>query len=179
MIAEKFIDLFKQNKFENITLEQINENNSLKTKDYFTNKYEILNYILKDKLTEKIELINSLRDKKVSLQSKLIIFFDYHFDFLKDYPNISDILIKTSMSEDENKIEIISSYMKKFKETFSKLIVEEIKNNKIRNVNPEIIANAILHATHGVTVKIKYDDDYNYATAKKELINFIYLGLNN
>lgn len=179
IIAEKFIDLFKENKFDKITLEQINKNSDIQVNNLFNDKYEIIDYILRDKLEEKIKLINSLKDKDSPLQSKLIMFFDFHFDFLKEYPNIADLLIKTSMSEDDQKIQIIKSYMENFKETFSKLIIEEIKNNKIRDVNPEIIASAILHATHGVTLRIKYDENYDYATAKKELVNFIYLGLNN
>jgi len=115
----------------------------------------------------------------MTLQNKLILFFDYHFDFLKEYPNISEILIKTSMIEDDKRLEIIKSYMRNFKSTFSELIEAEIKKNKVRDVDPSIIASAILHATHGVTVRIKYDETYDYAKAKKELINFIYLGLNN
>ena len=83
------------------------------------------------------------------------------------------------MIEKNKDLKIIKSYMENFKSTFSELIQVEIKKQKIRNVDPDIIASAILHATHGVTVRIKYDDSYDYAKAKKELINFIYLGLNN
>jgi len=69
--------------------------------------------------------------------------------------------------------------MENFKSTFTELIENEIKENKVRDVDPSIIASAILHATHGVTVRIKYDENYDYGKAKKELVNFIYLGLNN
>lgn len=179
IIAEEFISLFKEYSFEEISFAMINENLNVKIEDYFNDKYEILDYVLRDKLQEKIELINSLKEKDISLQNKLIMFFDYHFDFLKECPNISEVLIKSSMLEDDEKLEIIKSYMKNFKSTFSQLIEDEIKKNKVRNVDSSIITSAILHATHGVTVRIKYDEDYDYAGVKKELVNFIYLGLNN
>ena len=179
LIAEEFINLFKNHNFEKINLAMINENIDLTVKNYFEDKYDILDYVLRDKLQDKIDLINSLKAKDMSLQNKLIMFFDYHFDFLREYPNVTDILIKTSMIEDNKKLKIIKNYMKNFKSTFSELIKNEIKKDKVRDVDPEIIASAILHATHGVTVRIKYDEDYDYAKAKKELVNFIYLGLNN
>ncbi|HKL13192.1 MAG TPA: hypothetical protein VJ907_06255 [Halanaerobiales bacterium] len=179
LIAEEFIDLFKKHNFEKINLAMLNDNIDFPVKNYFNNKYEILDYVLRDKLQEKIDLIKNLKEKNMSLQNKLIMFFDYHFDFLRKYPNVTDILIKTSMIEDDKKLVIIKSYMKNFKSTFSELIKDEIKKDKVRDVDPEIIASAILHATHGVTVRIKYDENYDYAKAKKELVNFIYLGLNN
>lgn len=178
VISKEFINLFNKYSFEEINLDKLDENIEYKTKEVFEDKYEILDYILRDKLNEKIELINNLKEKNIDLQNKLILFFDYHFDFLKTYPQISELLIKTSMIEDNKKLAIIKSYMKNFKATFSKLISAEINKKKIRDVDPEIIASAILHATHGVTLRIKYDKNYDYAKAKKELINFIYLGLN-
>jgi|SRR6056297_1375237 len=179
LIADRFVSLLQEHNLENISLAMVNEKMDLEVGNYFDDKYEILDYILRDKLEEKIALINSLKEKEMTLQNKLILFFDYHFDFLKEYPNISEILIKTSMIEDDKRLEIIKSYMRNFKSTFSELIEAEIKKNKVRDVDPSIIASAILHATHGVTVRIKYDETYDYAKAKKELINFIYLGLNN
>ena len=179
LIADKFVSLLQEHNLENISLAMVNEKIDLEVGNYFEDKYEILDYVLHDKLEEKIALINSLKEKEMTLQNKLILFFDYHFDFLKEYPHISEILIKTSMIEDDKRLEIIKSYMRNFKSTFSELIEAEIKKNKVRDVDPSIIASAILHATHGVTVRIKYDEDYDYAKAKKELINFIYLGLNN
>lgn len=179
VISKEFINLFNKYSFEEIDLDLIDENVEYKTKEVFKDKYEILDYVLRDKLNEKIEMINSLKEKNIDLQNKLILFFDYHFEFLKTYPKISDLLIKTSMIEDNKKLEIIKSYMKNFKSTFIELIENEIKENKVRDVDPSIIASAILHATHGVTVRIKYDEDYDYGKAKKELVNFIYLGLNN
>ncbi len=178
VISNEFLNLFNKYSFEQIDLDKINENVDYKPKEFFEDKYEIINYVLRDKLNEKIKLINSLKEKDIDLQNKLILFFDYHFDFLKTYPKISELLIKTSMIKDDKKLAIIKSYMKNFKTTFSELITAEIDKKKIRDVEPEIIASAILHATHGVTVRIKYDKDYDYAKAKKELINFIYLGLN-
>jgi hypothetical protein len=179
IISNEFIKLFNKFSFEEIDLEKLDKTVDYKTKEVFKDKYAILDYILRDKLSEKIELINSLKDKNMDLQNKLILFFDYHFDFLKTYPKISELLIKTSMIEDDKKLEIINLYMKKFKLTFTELIKNELKKNKVRDVDPSIIASAILHATHGVTVRIKYDDNYDYGKAKKELVNFIYLGLNN
>jgi hypothetical protein len=178
-IAEEFITLFTKISFEQITLDLLEKNLDFEVDKYFDDKYEILDYILRDKLEEKIALINSLKEKDINLQNKLIMFFDYHFNFLKKYPNISELLIKTSMIEDDKKSEIIKSYINNFKKTFSELIENEIQKNKVRNVDPTIIASAILHATHGVTVRIKYDEDYDCGKAKKELVNFIYLGLNN
>jgi TetR/AcrR family fatty acid metabolism transcriptional regulator len=179
LIANKFLELFDKNSFDEIDLKLMGKELNLKINDYFNSKYDILEFVLKDKLKEKIKMIKSINDKDVNLQNKLIMFFDYHFDFLKNHPQISDLLIKTSMIEKNKELKIIKSYMENFKSTFSELIQEEIKKQKIRNVDPDIIASAILHATHGVTVRIKYDDSYDYAKAKKELINFIYLGLNN
>ena len=179
LIANKFLEEFDKNSFDEIDLRLIEKELNLNINDYFNNKYDILEFVLKDKLKEKINKITSIKEKNITLQNKLIMFFDYHFDFLKDHPQISDLLIKTSMIEKNKELKIIKSYMENFKSTFSELIQEEIKKQKIRNVDPDIIASAILHATHGVTVRIKYDDSYDYAKAKKELINFIYLGLNN
>ena len=179
LIAEEFIGLFKNKSLNDIDIEMLDKRLDFKVKNYFEDKYEILDYVIRDKLMEKIKLIKRLKEKDMSLQNKLILFFDYHFNFLKEYPNISEILINTSMIEDEQKLEIIKSYMRNFKSTFSELIADEIEKNKVRDVDPSIIASAILHATHGVTVRIKYDEDYDYAKAKKELVNFIYLGLNN
>ncbi|MFO7815661.1 MAG: hypothetical protein R6V14_08040 [Halanaerobiales bacterium] len=179
IISDEFIKLFNKYSFEEIDLAKLDVSINYKTKEVFEDKYEILDYVLRDKLNEKIELINSLEEKNIDLQNKLILFFDYHFDFLKTYPKISNLLIKTSMVEDNKKLEIIRLYMKNFKSTFIELIENEIKKNRVRDVDPSIIASAILHATHGVTVRIKYDEDYDYGKAKKELVNFIYLGLNN
>lgn len=179
IITKKFMELFKRKNIDEINFDLINEQIDFKVQDYFNNKYELLDYVLKDIMEEKINLINKLKEKDMSLQNKLIMFFDYHFDFLKKYPNASELLIKTSMFENNKKLKIIRTYMNNFKKTFIELIEDEMKENKIRDVDSSLIASAILHATHGVTMRIKYDENYDYAKAKKELVNFIYLGLNN
>jgi len=58
------------------------------------------------------------------------------------------------------------------------LIKKEVEKEKVRNVDTKVIVDAILYTLHGVTMQLKYEKSYNYARAKKELVNFIYLGLN-
>ncbi|MCF8008301.1 MAG: TetR/AcrR family transcriptional regulator [Halanaerobiales bacterium] len=178
LIAEKFLDCLKKKEVSHLKLNELQKYFDFNLRDIFKNKDEIIKYLIEEKLDEKIKLIKKMESKDTNLQNKLIFFFDSHFNFLKQYPIISDLLIKNSMSNQKNKIEIIKRYMDTLKSTFRKLIEKEIQTKSLRNVDPDIIANAILYTTHGVTIRIKYDESYNYAQAKKELINFIYFGLN-
>lgn len=177
LIAKKFLDCLKTEEVGHIELEELQKYFDFNITDIFKDKNEIIRYLIETKLEEKIKLIKKMENKDTNLQNKLIFFFDSHFNFLKQYPMISDLLIKKSMSNQKNKLEIIKKYMDTLKSTFRKLIEKEIKTRSLRDVDPDIIANAILYTTHGVTIRIKYDESYNYAQAKKELINFIYFGL--
>lgn len=178
-ISQKFIKYMEQKDPDDIKVNEFNKLISHKTEQNFTNKYEIINYVLKDILNQKIEAINKLKEKDINLQNKLILFSDDHFRFLDNHPKKSDLLIKISfISKYNKKIAAINSYINDFKSIFTQLIKEEVEKEKIRNVDTYVIADAILYTVHGVTMQLKYEKSYNYARAKKELVNFICLGLN-
>lgn len=178
-ISHKFINYMEKKDPDDIEVNEFNKIISHETKQNFTNKYEIINYILKDLLDQKIKAINKLKGKDINFQNKLILFSDDHFRFLDNHPKKSNLLIKISfISKYNNKITAIKSYINNFKSIFTQLIKKEVEKEKVRNVDTNVIVDAILYTLHGVTMQLKYEKSYNYARAKKELVNFIYLGLN-
>ena len=57
------------------------------------------------------------------------------------------------------------------------MIKEAKEKSEIRNINAKLIANAIFQTIRGTAMLIVQNEEYNFEEAKRELINFFWLGV--
>jgi TetR/AcrR family transcriptional regulator, fatty acid metabolism regulator protein len=179
-IVLTFKKLLYKNDFDEINNEIIANKACLTLKEYnkyYDNKKEILNEIFGEILDDKLQLLKNLNNQDISLQNKLINFLNYHFEKIEDNFPVTKLLVKETMIPQSSCNEV-ENFIEKAPLLLEKIIATALCKEEIRDVEPEIIANAIFHAIHGVTIKVIYDPEFQPPQAKKELINLLYIGIN-
>lgn len=181
LIRESAIKVIAAEGYYNTTVKMIAEEADIAVGtvyNYFTNKKEILNYIFKVEFDKRIELLESLRKQEKSLREILIFFLNKHFSWLENSRATTTVLVQESSLPHKHSLTAINDFMNKLPQLLAEMIETAQQKGEIRKVNSEIIANAIFHSIRGVALKVEGDDlDYNFNMAKRELINFIWVGL--
>jgi TetR/AcrR family fatty acid metabolism transcriptional regulator len=181
LIRESAIKIFANEGYYNATVKMIAQEADIAVGtiyNYFANKREILNYIFKVEFGKRIGLLNELRGQGKSLKEILTCFLKNHFSWLKDNSDTTTVLLQESRLPRKHSLEAVNSFMNELPDLFAELLDEAQNTGEIRDVDSSLIANAIFHAIRGVALKVETSDgrdDFN--VARRELLNFIWVGL--
>lgn len=181
LVYNKVPGLLANKNISDLGLDDLAQTTGINDRIYqeFTDINQVVNFIIERELSQKLKLGQELIEMEGSLQKKLIHLLDYHFQYIQQHPEIANIIIEKSTLPRKDAPEAISDFQNKFPALLSQVIENAIQKGEIREVDPRLIASAIFHSIHGVTLKVKYDANYNYPQAKRELINLICIGINN
>jgi len=147
--------------------------------NYFNNKQDILNHIFAVELDKRIKILTRVKEDESSLKEKLNTFLDLHFNKLEANPDVATVLVQEMSQPRKYGLEAIDNFMNELPELLGEIIEVAVEVGEIREVNSELIANAIFHTIRGMVTKTKTSElDYNLKDVKEEIINFIWLGLN-
>ena len=145
--------------------------------NYFANKKEILEYIFEVELKKRIEHLEKLKSKDLTFQQKAITFLDKHFTELEANPETTTVLTQESRPPSKHSLESVDGFMNQLPALIAELLEQAKDKGEIRDVDSRLVANAIFNSLHGMAVKVSRSKEYNFAQAKKELINLYWIGL--
>ncbi len=180
VIDKAAFEIVVEKGYEKLTMKEVSRKTGLALKEIesiYSSKTELINSLLTSILTKKLDFLKSLNKSETTLQKKLINLLDHHFDYLATHPRIAELVIDKTMLSREHSLPAIDNFINEFPAELSKIIDRAVQNNEIRKVDTRLVASAMFHAIHGVTLKVKYDENYNYPQAKRELINLFCIGV--
>ncbi|WP_408956149.1 TetR/AcrR family transcriptional regulator [Natroniella sp. ANB-PHB2] len=180
LVRQSAIELFVQEGYYNTTVKMISEGAGVAVGtvyNYFANKKEILEYIFEVELTKRVRFLEELKNKDVSFQQKVIIFLNKHFSELEANPTTTTVLTQECRLPSKNNLQTVEKFMNQIPDLIAQLLEQAEEKGEIREVNSKLVANIIFNSLHGMAVKVSRSEKYNFAQAKKELINLYWLGL--
>jgi TetR/AcrR family fatty acid metabolism transcriptional regulator len=180
LLRKEAINIFAQEGFHSTTVKMIAKEAGVAVGtvyNYFSNKNEVLNYIFEVEFNNKINLLENIKEKDIALRNKLVMFLNRHFTNLKDNPNLATVLIQESGMPRKYCLEAVNNFKNELPKIFAEMIDEAKAKGEIREVESKLIANAIFRTVRGIAITVVEDESYSFAEAKRELINFFWLGL--
>ncbi|MGM0502369.1 MAG: TetR/AcrR family transcriptional regulator [Bacillota bacterium] len=180
LLREKAVDVFAQEGYHDTKVKMIAEESGVAVGtvyNYFSNKREILNYIFAVELDNKINFLTKVKKKDISLKDKLIMFLNHQFKHLEENPHLATVLIQEIRMPHKHSLEAVEGFLNKLPEVFAEMIDEAKEKGEIRKVNSKLIANAIFQTIRSIAMMVVQNDEYDFAEAKRELINFFWLGI--
>ncbi|GAB6137704.1 TetR/AcrR family transcriptional regulator [Halanaerobaculum tunisiense] len=180
LLREKAVDVFAQEGYHDTKVKMIAERAGVAVGtvyNYFSNKREILNYIFAVELDNKLEFLSKVKQKEISLKDKLIMFLNHQFEHLEENPNLATVLVQEIRMPRKHSLEAVENFLKQLPEIFVEMIDEAKERREIREVNSDLIANAIFQTIRSIAMMVVQNDEYNFSEAKRELINFFWLGI--
>ncbi|MCK8817780.1 TetR/AcrR family transcriptional regulator [Natroniella sulfidigena] len=180
LIRQSAIELFAQDGYYNTTVKMVSKKAGIAVGtvyNYFANKEEILEYIFEVELTKRIRFLEELKNKDISFQQKARLFLDKHFSELEAKPTTTTVLTQECRLPSENKLETVEKFMNQIPALIAQLLEQAKEKGEIREINSKLVANAIFNSLQGMAIKVSRSEEYNFAQAKKELLNLYWLGL--
>lgn len=145
---------------------------------YFKDKDDILDYIFESQHIRIIAFIEELEKKNIPPLEKIKQILKYHFEELKNNPNLARVLSQEGGGSIESKLNGMKDDSFGVPEIFHRMLDESKKNGEIRDIDTEIFASVIFfvgrETAYLLQVKGKGD---RYYTAFEELITFIINGI--
>lgn len=181
LIRESAIKVIASEGYYNTTIKMIAKDAGIAVGtiyNYFKNKDEIIDYIFKVEHEKRIKFLNEMVQGKNTIFMKIETFLDFHFNDLEDNQNVGKVLIQESMMPSKRSIEGVERFLVDLPVIFAKMLKEAHKKNEIREIDYNIISNAIFHAIRGVVYTLESSNkEKDYKKAKEELYEFILKGI--
>lgn len=179
-ILDSAVTVFASEGYHNATVKMIADKADIAVGtvyNYFDNKAEILANIFTIELSKRTDLLKSLKEKELTFQQKAMIFLDKHFSELEANPEVTTVLTQESRPPRKHSLKVVKDFMNQLPALMAELLEEAKEKGEIRDINSQLIANAIFNSLHGMAVKVSQSEVYDFPQAKKELINLYWLGL--
>lgn len=180
LIRKRATSVFAREGYHHATVDMIAEESEVSVGtlyNYFDNKQDILEYVFEIELNKRLGWLQELKRGEGSLRSKFVSFMDRHFNELKSNPDTTTVLMQESRPPSKHSFDTVKEFMNKLPALFAELIEEAKEEGEVRDIDSQLVSTAIFEALHGISEKVVYGEDYDFNCAKKEVVNFYWLGL--
>lgn len=146
--------------------------------NYFNNKEGILDYIFEIELEKRMGYLAEIKEKEIAFWDKLELFFDKHFQEIKENLALGKILVREKEFPKKNGSESISKYLTKIPTGLEELIQKAQEGGEIKNAyDPVITASFIFGAIQGIVEKAINSQPEILELAAEQLIGLLKEGL--
>lgn len=145
---------------------------------FFKNKEELYKEILKAEMEEIFSnIIESVKEIK-GVREKLRKLFEAEYLFLKNKPNLSEILLNTSQIMDREIIKIIQEFYDRQRKIIKVVLTEGVENDEIYVEDVSLLSLAMMAAGQGLFNYFNSIKDEKKAIKSMEyLINTLFTGI--
>jgi len=145
---------------------------------YFKGKDDILDYIFETQHTRIVDFIDALEKKNIPPLEKIKRILKYHFEELKNNPNLAKVLSQEGGGSIRNQLDGMKDDSLGVPEIFQKILEESKEKGEIRDIDTEMFASIIFFVGRETAylLQVKGKDD-KYYTAFEELVTFIVNGI--
>lgn len=147
--------------------------------NYFSNKEDILRYILDVEYQKRYELYQKVKSSQIEPLLKIEKLLSYHFNEIQKEPNIIKIVLAEKITASRNKLMPFDKYAKLLV-IFSEIISEGIDKGYLKKCDPKIISILIFGFIEAIMTEfLATKDDKLLKNSIEELINLLKTGLSN
>jgi len=145
---------------------------------YFKGKDDILDYIFETQHTRIVDFIDALEKKSIPPLEKIKRILKYHFEELKNNPNLAKVLSQEGGGSIRNQLDGMKDDSLGVPEIFQRILEESKEKGEIRDIDTEMFASIIFFVGRETAylLQVKGKDD-KYYTAFEELVTFIVNGI--
>jgi len=145
---------------------------------YFKGKDDILDYIFETQHTRIVDFIDALEKKNIPPLEKIKRILKYHFEELKNNPNLAKVLSQEGGGSIRNQLDGMKDDSLGVPEIFQRILEESKEKGEIRDIDTEMFASIIFFVGRETAylLQVKGKDD-KYYTAFEELVTFIVNGI--
>jgi len=147
--------------------------------NYFSNKEDILRYILDVEFQKRYELYQNVKNSQIDPLLKIEKLLSFHFNEIKKEPNIIKIVLAEKITASRNKLMPFEKYAK-LSAIFSEILNEGIDKGYLKKCDPKIISILILGFIEAIMTEfLATKNDKLLENSIEELINLLKAGLSN
>jgi AcrR family transcriptional regulator len=145
---------------------------------FFKNKEELYKEIIKSEMEEIFSnIMESIKEIK-GIREKLRKLFETEYLFLKNKPNLSEILLNTSQIMDREIIKIIQEFYDRQRKIIKAILIEGVENDEIYVEDVSLLSLAMMAAGQGLFNYFNNIKDEKKALKSMEyLINTLFIGI--
>lgn len=173
IILAAAIDVFAREGFYNTNTSTIAEEAGVAVGtiyNYFDNKEAILEEIFAREFEHRIKKLQELSEnEELNALEKLEEFFRFHFDRVKENPNLGQVLVR-EREFPRKKSEAIKDYFYSIPGKLENLLLESEEGEKFEVNDPELFAAVIFGSVQGIMEQALRNDDLSTLDEAPELL---------
>ncbi len=151
--------------------------------NYFESKQEILLGIFSSEFEDRKRFYEKLSDRELSLFEQLKKILDRHFSKIADHRQLISVIIQERFKPGSKLGRKLNERYEEIVRETAELIKEALREDQIRQCNPEVVAAAMFGAIESVVGYGMIQDEEKrekiFGKAAAELAEFFWLGIKN